>query len=402
MSALAPPALRTDEVLLPAPTVRPARSEGPRRPRIARRWTRHGVHVASALAVVYLVWGSTYLAIEVALGSIPPMLMLAARFFLAGGALLLVAVRRGDRVGDRITLRDVGQGLVTGGTMLVAGTGLLVTAQTTISSGLTALLGATVPLFLALFARGMFGERLSRRAWLGLLVGLVGIGSLVDPGGGQLGAILLALVASAAWAAGSLRSRVVDATRRPMVAASLEMLGASVLFLLLALLRGEMTGFAVAVVPASAWLAFAYLVVAGSMVAYSAYGWLTRNASTQLVSTFAYVNPVVAVTLGWAVLGEAVGLRTLLSGAVVLASVVLLITGRPGEPVPAQVTSGADVFAGNQRWHRVRSRVGRLPRAARLYVDPGVRQFRPVGNEPRLASPGPAERDVPQVLVGER
>jgi drug/metabolite transporter (DMT)-like permease len=274
---------------------------------------------------------------------------------------------------------------------LVAGTGLLVIAQSTISSGLTALLGATVPLFLAVFARGMFGERLSRRAWLGLLIGLVGIGALVDPGGGQLGAILLALMASAAWALGSLRSRVVDAPRRPMVAASLEMLGASVLFLVLGVLRGETAGFDVTAIPPSAWVAFAYLVVAGSLVAYSAYSWLTRHADTQLVGTFAYINPIVAVTLGWAVLGEAVATRTLLAGAVVLVSVVLLITGRPGEPVPAQLTSGGDVFVGVSRWHRVRSHVGRLPRAARLYVDPGVRPYRRVGNEPPLARPSEPE-----------
>jgi drug/metabolite transporter (DMT)-like permease len=386
MAALAPPDLRRDEVLPSTRNLRRARLIGRSPPRIARRWTRHGVRVVAALAVVYLVWGSTFLAIDVAIGSMPPMLMLAARFFLAGGALLLVAVRRGDRTGDRVTLRHVGQALVTGGTVLVAGTGLLVMAQSTLSSGLTALLGATVPLFLALFARGVFGERLSRRACLGLLVGLIGIGALVDPGGGHLGAILLALVASAAWAAGSLRSRVVDAPRRPMVAASLEMMGASLLFLVLAVLRGEPAGFELAAVAPSAWAAFVYLVVAGSMVAYSAYSWLMRNASTQLVSTFAYVNPVVAVTLGWAVLGEAVSPRMLLSGAVVLASVVLLITGRPGEPVPAQLTSGGDVFAGVQKWHRVRSRIGRLPRAARLYVDPGVRPYRRVGNEPPLAS----------------
>ncbi len=391
MAAVAPPDLRTDEAPAPRPVVRGPRAARRRPRRFTHRWTRHGVHVAVALGLVYLIWGSTYLAIEVAIGSMPPMLMLAARFFLAGGVLFLVAVRRGDRVGDRVTVRHVGQSVLTGGAMLVAGAGLLAIAQSSISSGLTALLGATVPLFLALFARGGLGERLSRRAWFGLLIGLVGIGLLVDPAGGQLGAILLALVASAAWAAGSLRSRVVDAPSRPMVAASLEMLGASVLFLILAVVRKELHGFDVTAVPASAWTAFAYLVVAGSMVAYSAYSWLTRNAGTQLVSTFAYINPVVAVTLGWAVLGEVVGWRTLISGAVVLVSVVLLITGRPGEPVPAQLTSGADVFVGVARWHRVRSRVGRLPRAARLYVDPGVRPYRRVGNEPSIGGVAEAE-----------
>lgn len=349
-----------------------------------RRWTRHGRLVATALGTVYLIWGSTYLAIAVAIDSMPPLLMLAGRFVIAGSVLFVVAARGREGAGERITLRQLGQGVVTGGMMLVGGTGLVVLSQATISSGLAALLGATVPLFLALFARGIFGERLTRRAWFGLLIGIGGIVLLVDPGGGQLVAIVLALLGSAAWSAGSLRSRVANAPRRPMMAAALEMLGASPWFLLLGILRGELTQLDLVAVPPSAWVAFLYLVIAGSLVAHTAYSWLTRNASTQLVGTFAYVNPVVAVGLGWAVLGEAIGARTLVAGAVVLVSVVLLVTGRPGEPVPAQVTSGADVFAGVARWHRVRRRVGGLPRAARLYRDPGVGQYRRVGNEPPL------------------
>jgi drug/metabolite transporter (DMT)-like permease len=338
--------------------------------------------IVAALAVVFVVWGSTYLAIAVAIESMPPMTMMAARFALAGGLLYVVAVRRGDRAGDRVTWRHVRQAIVTGGTLLVAGTGMLTFAVERIPSGLAALLGATVPLFLALFARGAFGERLSWRAWLGLLIGLVGIALLVDPRGGQVLGILFALTGAAAWAAGSLRSRVADAPRRPMVGAALEMLGASVLFALVGLVRGEFARLDLAAVPPRGWVAFVYLVVAGSLVAYTAYSWLLRNASTQLVGTHAYVNPMVAVLLGWLVLGESVGLRTLAAGAVVLVAVVLLITGRPGEPVPAQLTSGADVFAGTTRWRRLRRRVGSLPRAARLYRDPGVRPTRSVGYDP--------------------
>lgn len=348
---------------------------------VARRrgWTRASVFVALALGVVYVVWGSTYLAIAVAIESVPPMLLMAVRFFVAGSLLYVVVIRRGDRAGDRVTVRQLGQAIVTGGMLLVGGTGLLTLAQTSISSGLASLLGATVPLFLALFARGAFGERLSGRAWLGLLVGIVGIGLLVDPRGGQLGAILLALAGAAGWAAGSLRSRVAAAPRRPMVGAALEMLGASLVFAVVGVLRGELAQLELHAITPQAWAAFGYLVVAGSIVAYTAYSWLLRNAGTQLVGTHAYVNPIVAVTLGWIVLGEVVTLRTVVAGAVVLVSVVLLITGRPGEPVPAQMTSGADVFAGTSRWRRLRQRVGSLPRGARLYRDPGVRPVRPVG-----------------------
>ena len=343
---------------------------------------RRAALLGTALAIVYVVWGSTYLAIAVVVAELPPMLVMAARFLLAGGLLLVVAIRRGDRAGDRVRPAHLVQATITGGLLLVAGTGLIVLAQTRLSSGLTALLAATVPLFLALFARGVFGERLSGRAWLGLLVGLAGIGVLVDPGGGQLGAILLALVGAASWAAGSMRSRARNGPRRPMVAASLEMLGAAVLFTLLGLVLGEASGLRLSGVSAAAWFGFAYLTIAGSLVGYTAYGWLLRNASTTLVGTYAYVNPVVAVTLGWVILGETVTARTALAGGLVLVSVVLLVTGRPGEPIPAQATSGADVFAGAGRWRRLQRRLGSLPRAARLYRDPGSRQARRTGSDP--------------------
>ena len=338
--------------------------------------------VAVALGIVYVVWGSTYLAIAVMVAEFPPMLIMAARFLLAGGLLLAVSVRRGDRAGDRITARHLVSAVVTGGLLLVGGTGLIALAQTRISSGLAALLAATVPLFLALFARGVFGERLSRRAWVGMLVGLIGIGVLVDPGGGQLGWILLALVGAAAWAGGSVRSRLMPGPRRPLVAASLEMLGAALVFLVVGLLLGEGGRLQLSGISAAAWLAFLYLTTAGSLVAYTAYSWLLRNASTELVGTYAYVNPVVAVGLGWLVLGETVTARTIAAGGLVLVSVVLLITGRPGEPVPAQPTSGADVFAGSGRFARVQRRLGGLPRSARLFRDPGVQPYRSTGYDP--------------------
>jgi len=351
---------------------------------------RPALLVAMALGVVYLIWGSTYLAISVVVAELPPMLTMAVRFLLAGGLLLTFAHRRGDRAGDRIRPRQLVNAVITGGLVMVGGMGAFAVAQTRISSGLAALIAATVPMFLALFARGAFGERLSLRAWLGLGVGLVGVGVLVDPSGGQLPTILLCLGGAAAWAGGSLHSRTADAPRRPMVAASLEMLGASVIFALVGLVRGEAVGIDLLAVSGRAWFGVLYLTIAGSLVAYTAYSWLLRNASTTLVGTYAYVNPVIAVGLGWLVLGERVNARTGLAGALVLVSVVLLITGRPGEPVPAQPTSGADVFAGNRRWHRVKRGVGSLPRAARLYRDPGVAPYRSTGYDPLGAVAGDA------------
>jgi drug/metabolite transporter (DMT)-like permease len=343
--------------------------------------------VAGAMTVVYLVWGSTYLAIEVAIATVPPLLLLAARFAVAGALLLAWALPRGDRSGDRLTLRRWLHAAQTAGVLLVAGTGLTALGQTRVTSGTAALLASTVPLWLALVARGAFGERLSARAWLGLAVGITGVAVLVGPGGGgELLGMLLVLAAAAAWAVGSLRSRVVDAPRRPMVAAGMEMLVAAPMFALIGVASGEHHRLDPAAIGTDAIAAFAYLVVAGSLLAFTAYRWLLANASTTLVGTYAYVNPVVAVGLGWIVLGEPVGGRTALAGAVIVLAVVLMVTGRPGEPVPAQPTSGADVFAGSRRWHRVRTRLGRLPRAGRLYVDPGAPQYRDVGYEQPIGS----------------
>ncbi len=343
--------------------------------------------IVIALGTVYLVWGSTLLATKVALATLPPFSLQAARFLLAGGALYAVAVRFGDRHGDRPTLRQWLQALLTGNLLLLGGTGLITLAQTRIPSGTAGLLLATVPIWLALLARGIFGERLSVRAWVGLGVGLAGVGLLLDPGGGgDVGAMLLAVLGALAWAAGSLRSRVNDAPARPLVTAAMQMMGGGAGFLALALVLGEPWRIPWAQLDAGAVLPFAYLVTAGSVVAFTAYSWLLRRVSTTLVGTYAYVNPAVAVLLGWLLAGESYTLDVLVAGGVILGAVVLIVTGRPGVPVPAQATSGADVFAGQPRWHQVRRRLGRLPASARLYRQPGAPQVRDVGYEQPVAS----------------
>jgi drug/metabolite transporter (DMT)-like permease len=333
--------------------------------------------VAVALAVVYVIWGSTYLAIDVAIATIPPMLLMAVRFAIAGGLLYAWAIRRGDRAGDRPSARQWWQALQTGGLLLVGGTGLVALSMKGISSGTAALLAATVPVWMALFGWLVFGDRLSRRAVTGLTLGLVGVGVLVDPAGGEGGAMLLAIGGAMAWAAGSMRSRVVDAPTRPLVAASMEMLGASALFALVGLLLGEHR-MLTAVEP-SALVSLGYLITAGSIVAFATYRWLLLHAAPALVGTHAYVNPVVAVTLGWLVLGDRLTPRMLIAGTVVLVSIVLVITGRPGVPVPAQATSGADVFAGVRRLRRVRAVGRRMGHAAlRVGVVPVARGYRVV------------------------
>lgn len=336
--------------------------------------------IVAALAIVYLVWGSTYMAIEVAIATVPPMLLMSARFALAGAMLYAWAIRRGDRAADRPTARQWMHAVVTGGMLLVGGTGLVALSMTWISSGTAALLAATVPVWMAILGHTLLGDRLSRRAWVGLVLGLFGIGVLVDPTGGQLLPMLLALGGALAWAAGSMRSRIVSAPSRPMVAASMEMIGAAGVFLVVGLARGEHLTFALAEISPAAFAAFGYLVTAGSLIAFAAYRWVLLHASPTVVGTHAYVNPVVAVLLGWAVLGEALSMRMLVAGAIVVAGTALVVTGRPGIPVPAQPTSGGDVFAGVERLRRVRRtgrQLARVPAAAfRGGVAPVARGYR--------------------------
>lgn len=369
-----PPRPRTRRVLAPA-TATPRVPPFPRFPGTPLHALSHRARVAIALATVYVVWGSTFLANGIAVTTIPPFLMMTARFSLAGGVLFAVAIRG---AAQRPTWRQWLAAIVTGSGLLVGGTGLVTAAQVHLGSGTAALLCATVPLWLALLARARFGERLSGRAWLGLAVGLAGVGALVDPSGGRIVPTLVVLVGSLSWAAGTLHSRGADAPEGPLLASSMEMLGGALGFLVVAVATGEPGRFVVADVATGSLVALGYLVTAGSIVAFTAYRWLLRNASTVLVGSYAYVNPVVAVLLGWWFAGEVVTGRTLLGGAVVLSSVVLLVTGRPDQPVPAQPTSGGDVFAGERRWHRTSRTLGALPAAARLYVRPGAAPYRPV------------------------
>jgi drug/metabolite transporter (DMT)-like permease len=324
-----------------------------------------------ALAIVYLIWGSTFLANGIAVASLPPFLMLAARFLAAGSILYVVATWRARRRASYRppTPRQWWEAVVTGCALLVGGTGLVTAAQVHLGSGMAALLCSTVPLWLALVARIRFGDRLRPRSWVGLAVGLAGVGTLVDPSGGKLVPMLVVLLGALSWAFGSLRSRTADVHTAPLVASAMEMLGAGAGFLTVAVALGEPGRLELAAVGRSSVLALVYLVTAGSIVAFTAYRWLLNNVATVLVGSHGYVNPVVAVGLGWAFAGEAVTSRTLLGGAVVLCAVVIMVTSRPEQPIPAQATSGGDVFAGERRWRLGTVRLDRRP-----LVSPATRE----------------------------
>jgi drug/metabolite transporter (DMT)-like permease len=283
-----------------------------------------------ALGIVYVVWGSTYLAIAVADRTLPPLLMLAVRFGLAGGLLYGWSVWRGDVAAARPGRREWTAAAVVGGLLLFVDTGGVAWAEQRVASGMTALLVATVPLFTALLDRTFFGIRLSFGALAGIAAGLLGVVLLVGQGGhvDPVGAAVI-LGAALAWAGGSAYGRVAPLPCAPFLSAAMQMLCAAGLLAVAGAATGEVGRVHPAAISSSSIAAFGFLVVFGSIVAFTAYGWLLRSgAPSVLVSTYAYVNPAVAVLLGWAFAGEAVGGREVAAGAIVVASVGMLVLAR--------------------------------------------------------------------------
>ena len=298
-----------------------------------------------ALGTVYVVWGSTYLAIAVAVRTLPPFLMSSARFLLAGAVLYAWARSRGAAAPTtRQWLAATGVGFA----LLLVGNGGIAWAEQRVGSGVAALLVATTPLWLALLDRIFFGARLSLRALAGIGAGLVGVAFLVGGGGtiDVLGSTVI-LVASLAWAAGSLGARHPSNPVQPSLAAGMQMLTAGVLLSFAGLSAGELGRLHVEQISGASLAAFAYLVVVGSLITYTAYTWLLRSpAPVALVGTYAYVNPIVAVALGALVLSEPFGGRTLFAGLAIVVAVVLSVEKRrrPGslaagipEPAPNRV-----------------------------------------------------------------
>ena len=316
----------------------------------------------SALLVVYVVWGSTYLAIAVADRTLPPFLMLSARFLLAGAALYVWARRRGAPKPD---LRQWRAAALVGAALLVVDTGGVAWAEQRVASGTAALLVASVPLFVAVLDRVCFGIKLPLGAAAGIAVGLFGVALLVGPAGrvDALGAAVL-LVASFAWAAGSTYARVAPLPSHTFLSAAMQMLTAGAALAVVGAAAGERPA-----VPSAASLgAFAFLVVCGSLLAFTAYGWLLRHARSPLVSTYAYVNPAVAVLLGWLLVGEHVGGRELTAGLVILSSVGLLAVRHERRVAPEPVAEALAPYIRRQEARysefRVAPRLNELPRLA--------------------------------------
>ena len=282
----------------------------------------------AAFAAVYVIWGSTYLAIRYAVETIPPFLMAGTRFVISGAILYAWARRRGSEAPSRAVWRAA---TITGLLMLFGGNGGIVWAEQRVPSGITALLVAIVPLWMVLMEWLRPGGRRPHSAvFAGLLLGLVGIVLLVGPGAivgrgdvDTLGTIVL-MIAALAWAAGSIYSRHAARPSSAVMATSLQMLTGGVMFLVAAAATGEFTRFDAHAVRLPSAIGFLYLVTFGSLVGFTAYVYLLRNTTPAKASTYAYINPVVAVLLGWAIAGEAVSWRTLLAAAVILSGVAII------------------------------------------------------------------------------
>ena len=288
-----------------------------------------------ALGTIYVVWGSTFLAIAIVVRDLPPFLSMSIRHLCAGAIVFAwVLLRRRER--EPLGWRQWGAAFVFGGGLFLVGHGGLAWAQQDVPSGIAALLVGTIPLWFAIVARLMLGERLGGRAFAGLLLGFAGLALLVDPSGEEgaepLGALVIVLGALG-WVAGSVYSQRSPLPKDTLLAAAMGMLAGGALLAVVSGARGEYDD---AAFTSDALLATGYMVVVGSLIGFSAYVWLLKTVPASTVSTYAYVNPVIAVALGWAFNDEVITGRTLVAGAAIVVGVALMVSrSTEKEPEPA-------------------------------------------------------------------
>jgi drug/metabolite transporter (DMT)-like permease len=297
--------------------------------RMAESRTASGAMIWTALVVVYVVWGSTYLAIRVVVDAkIPPMLGMATRFLTAAVLMAIgLTIKSGWRR-LRITRREAVGAATVGVLLLAFGNGAVAIAEQTVPSGLAALLVAAIPLWLMLLRVGG-GERPRGMTWVGVLIGFGGAALLALSGGNTSAkplSVAILVVGTICWATGSRFAPQLGLPRDPLVTALYEMVFGGTAMVLLGVLRGEPARLHLDRIDGSGWLGLAYLVVFGSLLAYTAYSYLLANAPISLVGTYAYVNPAVAVFLGWLILNESLTWQILLGGAVIIVGVALVVT----------------------------------------------------------------------------
>ena len=297
---------------------------------------RQLVMTIMALAAVYVIWGSTYLAIKYAIETLPTFLMAGTRFTIAGA--VMFAWARFTKDYEKPKLQHWRTSFIVGGLLLLCGNGFVVLAERYISSSLAALLIATEPFWIVLMSWLVLkGERPSWKVALGLLLGFVGVSLLIGGNGfasenGQLTGALLVVTATFAWGAGSLYGLRAPTPKSALQTAGMQMLAGGLLLLLVGTVLGEWSQFNPGEVSTNSLLGLAYLIVFGSIIAFTSYSWLLKNVEPSLASTYAYVNPAIAVFLGWAIGGESLAAQMLVGAAIIVGSVVLITSQSKQSP----------------------------------------------------------------------
>jgi drug/metabolite transporter (DMT)-like permease len=296
-----------------------------------------GLMLWSALGAVYVIWGSTYLAIRVMVEDVPPLLGAAARFLIAGLLMLGFLAARGRRI--RVEPRALAGAALVGLLLPAGGNGIVTVAEQDVPSGLAALLVASVPLWVVVLRFTVARERVRTGTLVGVGVGFVGLALLLLPGSRPADAttlgVVLVLIAAGSWATGSFLSPRLHMPADPLVSTAWQMVAGGAALLVGGVVAGEPLDLGFPHASADSLLAFAYLITAGSWVAYTAYAWLLQNAPISQVATYAYVNPLVAVVLGWAILDEQLVVGMLAGAGLVVASVAAIVTRESAPKAPA-------------------------------------------------------------------
>lgn len=288
-----------------------------------------------ALWIVYVIWGSTYFAIAYVIETMPPLLSMGIRFMLAGILLGLFIIARNGFQEIAVPRNEIRTSVVLGFVLLGFGLGNVAVAEKHVPSGIVALIIAALPLWIAIF-RFVSGERPSSRTWLGLCVGFVGVALLLKPGSVQsvsgegsstvIFYMIMVLVGNIGWALGTFLAPRFPLPKNALVFTAYELLAGGVSLTLAGVFKGETLGDFLDGSNWS-WLWFAYLVIFGSIIAYSAYLWLVQNAPVSLTATYAYVNPVIAVALGAVFLGEVITASYAIGGLIIVLGVLVVVSG---------------------------------------------------------------------------
>jgi drug/metabolite transporter (DMT)-like permease len=300
--------------------------------------------LVAAFFAVYVFWGSTYLAIKFAIQTLPPFLMAGTRFAVAGS--ILFAWARLSKDYERPKWEHWRTSIIVGTLLLLGGNGLVVYAEHFLPSSFAALMIATEPLWIVLLSWVWLGHgRPNRKVVLGLVIGFAGVWLLISGGSGSAATevsgqwigIAAVLIASISWAAGSIYGLRGASPRSPVLASGMQMMAGSASLLIVSAVKGEMAAFQPAAVSLNSLLGLGYLIVFGSLVGYTAYAWLLKNSRPSIVATYAYVNPVIAVLLGWLIAGEAMTGQMLLGAGIIVGSVVLISSQSHSEAEPEDV-----------------------------------------------------------------